>query len=132
VCVIENEVPPILIKQEHTSQTGNEQKNAVFWDVRLCGSCKNGITSQEMAFFIVTGVKTSNEQVQAGARHSNKTPSRNVSLLAKAPRGRPPESVPRHGSEDLRHPEPHSLVDWLPDSGLAQPTGSFLATSLLK
>jgi hypothetical protein len=66
-------------------------KNAVFWDVKPCGSCNNlsyggtyhlhhqgenmselggdthrflqepqGITSQKMAFFIVTAMKTSN------------------------------------------------------------------------
>jgi hypothetical protein len=42
-------------------------KNGIFWDVTMCGSCKNwflqephGVTSQKMPFFMVTAVKTSN------------------------------------------------------------------------
>jgi hypothetical protein len=38
-------------------------KNAVFWDVTLCGPCKNrrsgGVTTQKTVFFIVTAVRTS-------------------------------------------------------------------------
>jgi hypothetical protein len=35
-------------------------KNAVFWDVTPCASCKNGITTQKTDFFIATAMKTSN------------------------------------------------------------------------
>jgi hypothetical protein len=35
-------------------------KNAIFYDVMPCGTDKNGVTSQKMAFFIVTALRTSN------------------------------------------------------------------------
>jgi hypothetical protein len=50
-----------------------EMKNAVFWDVTSCGSCKNryysetsvlkepkGVTPQKTEFYVVTAVKTPN------------------------------------------------------------------------